>query len=107
MRSQNHEEAQEMDLRFIGHTAREMAQMINEYLKHHRGETPALIISGGIRSYLQGHYLMESVKAPSVYGMALPFLTHAAKGYGELNDYITKELQGLKMAKNFLKVRSI
>ncbi len=98
-----------MDLSFVGHSAFEMVTLINEWLSDNREnnniELPGIIISGGVRSYLQGHYLMESLKAPAVYGMAMPFLAHAAIGYEELENFVRSELKGLKMAQQFLKIR--
>jgi isopentenyl-diphosphate Delta-isomerase len=94
------------DMQHIGHNAQEMVDFINDYLKNHPTQSnstaPAIIISGGIRSYLQGYALMERLNTSSIYAMGLPFLTHAALGQEELNQFITSELQGLKMAQQFL-----
>lgn len=107
MRGPSSEEfREEIDLRYVGHSAFEMIEFINEWIGHNdQSDLPGIIISGGVRSYLQGHYLLESLKAPAVYGMAMPFLAHAAKGYEELERFVSSELKGLKMAQQFLKVK--
>lgn len=104
------EDSSSVDLRFVGHDAQEMVRLINQILEKKQDKQsscPDFIISGGIRSYLQGHYLMEALQAPCVYGMALPFLTHAAKGRDALCEYISSELNGLKTAKQFLRPKGL
>lgn len=95
-----------MDLRFVGHNAQEMVTFVNEWIAQHKDQSlPRFIISGGVRSYLQGYYLLEKMKAPAVYGMAMPFLAHAAQGYEALANFVESELKGLKMAQTFLKIK--
>lgn len=95
-----------VDLRYVGHSATEMVSFVNQWLATHTSESlPNFIISGGVRSYLQGYHLMESLNAPAIYGMAMPFLAHAAKGYESLQSFVEAELRGLKMAQTFLKIK--
>jgi len=106
MRDDSNADFDSVDLRFVGHTALEMINSINAILNQEKiSSLPGIIISGGIRSYLQGHYLREVLNAPSIYGMAMPFLAHASKGQEALESFIESELKGLKMAQQFLKVR--
>ncbi len=98
------ESSAKFDLSLVGHSALEMVELLNK-MNHEGSHAPSIIISGGVRSYLQGYFLMEKLQRESVYGMALPFLTHAAKGYDSLENYITQELKGLKMAQQFLKIK--
>lgn len=92
------------ELAWVGHRAREMVDWINE-----RGEVPGgcnqFILSGGIRSFLDGYYLMEKLNFDSVYGQAAPVLERAAVSQEELDQYLRDQFLGLKMAKSFLRVR--
>ena len=91
----------------IGHSAEEMVAFINE-LKEEPGVNFAcrqFIISGGIKSFLDGYYLMEKLQAASVYGQASGLLKYAEKGYDELYQYVDNQLKGYQLAKTYFKVR--
>jgi isopentenyl-diphosphate delta-isomerase len=90
----------------IGHSAEEMTVFINE-LKNELGNNficNEFIISGGIKNFLDGFYLMEKLNAPSVYGQASALLQYAEKSYDEVEQFLHYQTQGLKLAKAFLKV---
>lgn len=87
----------------IGHSAAEMLAWLNQ-MDIKSGKQ--IIISGGIRDFLDGYYLISSCKFPSVYGQASGFLKHARGNYQELYDYVNLQVEGLKLAKTFLKVKS-
>ncbi|MFN8236727.1 MAG: hypothetical protein U0T77_01035 [Chitinophagales bacterium] len=91
----------------IGHSAEEMVAYINE-LKEELGADFAcqqFIISGGVKSFLDGYYLMEKLQATSVYGQASGLLKYAEKGYDELHQYVDNQLKGFQLAKAFFRVR--
>lgn len=91
----------------IGHSAEEMTLFVNE-LKDELGDLALckqFIISGGIKNFLDGHYLMEKLQAPSVYGQASALLQYAEKSYEELEQFLHFQIEGLKLAKAFFKVR--
>lgn len=90
----------------VGHTAEDMVRMINGMLEN--GFNPAcrqLIISGGITSFLDGFYLTSLSKLPALYGQAAGLLHYARGDYQHLHDYVAGQLEGLKFAHNFLKLR--
>ncbi len=95
-------------LALVGQTAKDMVLDCNKILESLKKEAlcQEFIISGGIDSFLQGHYLMDSLHAKSMYGQAMPILEHATGSYETLRDYILSQLMGLQMAKNFLQVKS-
>jgi isopentenyl-diphosphate Delta-isomerase len=64
-----------------------------------------VIISGGVTNFLDGFYLTNKLNLPSVYGQASSFLKHARGSYDALRDYVAAQVQGLEVAKAFLKVR--
>lgn len=90
----------------IGHAAEEMVEMVN----HITSETEALpcrqiIISGGVSDFLDGYWLMSKLKLPSVYGQASGLLEYARKDYESLQAFLNMQVEGLAVAKAFLKVK--
>jgi isopentenyl-diphosphate delta-isomerase len=94
-------------LAYVGHTAEEMVEMTNQ-IQVELGENMKcrqVIISGGIKHFLDGYYLIEKINLPAVYGQASEFLKYARGDYQILYDFITTQIQGLRMAKAFLRVK--
>ncbi len=93
-------------LTFIGHTASEMVNFINDIVGS--GEDihcKQVIISGGIRNFLDGYYLVSKCKLPALYGQASAFLQHARNSYEELEYFIESQIKGYRFAESFLKTR--
>ncbi|MBF0361735.1 MAG: isopentenyl-diphosphate delta-isomerase [Oligoflexia bacterium] len=92
----------------VGHSAEEMVMMVNDAISN-LGEERALckefIISGGIRDFMDGYYLMSRLNHPSIYGYAFKFLNLAQKSYNELRLFVENEIKCLQMAQNFLAVK--
>ena len=65
-----------------------------------------LIISGGIKTYLDGYYAILKSPLPSVYGMGANFLRYATDDYRVLRDFAYQHIEGLKMAFAFLSLRN-
>ena len=95
--------ARPRDLIYVGHGAQEMIHWINQM----EGDIQCqqFIISGGIQSFLDGHYFMEKLRYPGLYGQASSFLKQATQSQKALNDYVDSQIMGLKMARSFLRVR--
>ncbi len=94
-------------LAHVGHSAEEMVLMTNK-LKEELGDKMQcrqVIISGGVRNFLDGYYLTKKLNLPCVYGQASGFLKHARGDYEELQDYVAAQVQGLEIANAFLKVK--
>jgi isopentenyl-diphosphate delta-isomerase len=91
----------------IGHSAEEMVAFINELKQelNHNFACQQFIISGGVKSFLDGYYLMEKLQANAIYGQASGLLKYAEIGYEELHQYIETQIEGLKLAKAFFKVK--
>ncbi len=103
------EEKQEVyaQLAAQGHTAVEMTAMINQLLDELEGKLRCeqIIISGGVGSFLDGYYLMRKLKANAVYGQGSAMLKRAQDSYEALEGYIQQQIEGLKLANAYLKVR--
>ena len=93
----------------IGHNALEMTQFINNCSTINNKEVLCnnFIISGGIKSFLDGYYLIEKLNMPSVYGMASVFLKYAMISYEVLEEFMNLHLEGLRIAKTYLRIKSL
>jgi isopentenyl-diphosphate delta-isomerase len=94
-------------LALVGHSAEEMVEMVN-VLNTELGDQVhcrQIIISGGIKNFLDGYYLMNKIKLPSIYGQASGFLKHAQGDYETCRAYVASQIEGLELASAYLKVR--
>ena len=91
----------------VGHSALEMWQMVNQIKAEMPDKVlcPEVIISGGIRDFLDGYYLINSCNISAVYGQASGFLKFAMGSYEELHHYVSKQKEGLLMANTFLRIK--
>ena len=94
-------------LAYVGHSAEEMVLMTNQ-IKEELGDKlkcHQVIISGGVKNFLDGYYLINKLELPSIYGQASSFLKHARGSYDELHQYVEAQVSGLELANAFLKVK--
>lgn len=91
----------------IGHTAEEMVEFTNQIIDELGTDRKCnfVIISGGVKTFLDGYYLINKIKLPAIYGMASPFLKHAMSEYDPLKSFVELQLNGLKIANAMLKIR--
>ena len=90
----------------IGHSAAEMLEFINSYIEKQKPlHCKNLIISGGIKSFLDGYYFTEKSVLPAIYGQASAFLKYAQGSYSELKEFFEFQIKGLILARSFLKIR--
>lgn len=94
-------------LAFVGHSAEDMINMTRGIIEELGTERKCnqVIVSGGIRNFLDGYYVINKLPLPCVYGQASGFLHHARGSYGELRDYVDAQVEGLHLANAFLKLR--
>ena len=107
MRSTPAEQEMFEPLARIGHDALQMVNMANHIVENEPDEirVKQLIISGGVRSYLDGYYLINKSKISAVYGQASSFLKYARDDYETLRQFIQYQVKGLQMAYAYLRVR--
>lgn len=107
LRSDDRKRAIFEPLAFVGHTAEEMVTMTNAILEElgHLVRCKQVIVSGGVRNFLDGYYLLEKLHLPAVYGQASGFLRYARGHYEELFAFVQDQLEGFKLAKTYLRVR--
>ncbi len=93
----------------VGHPAEEMVNYTNTIIDE-IGKDKRLcrnfIISGGIQNFLDGYYLNRKLKANSIYGQASSLLKYAAESYDALDEYLTYQVEGYKMASSFLTIKN-
>lgn len=88
----------------VGHDAWHMVEFFRE-IEQSRVERQALelvIVSGGVRTYLEGYELIQRLGRPAVYAYAKPFLDAAKNGPDQLRSFVEEEIKGLAMASAFM-----
>ena len=95
------------ELAHIGHTATEMVDFTNQIVEElgDKIRCREIIVSGGIKTFLDGFYCIKKLKLPAIYGQASSFLKHAQGDYQDLYEYVDAQIRGLELAEAFLKVR--
>jgi isopentenyl-diphosphate delta-isomerase len=89
---------------YVGHTAEQMVNTINRLSEDNTFGCKEVIISGGIKTFLDGYFLMNKCTLPSVYGQASTILKYAQVGYDELHSYIDQQVKGLALAEAYLRI---
>ncbi len=90
----------------IGHDAEEMMQLVNVHINSGiRVHCRHIIVSGGIRNFLDGYALISQSKLPAVYGQASTFLKYANASYDQLREFVSSQIKGLLLAEAYLKLK--
>jgi isopentenyl-diphosphate delta-isomerase len=83
-----------------------MVGYVNEILNSQPGpRCREVIVSGGIKNFLDGYYLISKVKTTAIYGQASGFLQHARVNYESLMQYCSDQISGLKLAYAYLTIK--
>ena len=90
----------------IGEDVYSMLDYVNEIVEKEEPVCKELIISGGVKTFLDGYYLIKKSVLPAVYGMASTFLKYAREDYDQLRDFVHSQIKGLEMADAYLTVRT-
>ncbi len=91
----------------IGHSAADMVNLTNLIINELGGdhECKQVIVSGGIKTFLDGYYLIEKCGLSAVYGQASNFLKYARGDYETLREYVQTQVRGLELGKAYLRVK--
>lgn len=92
-------------LSYIGEDANSMLEYVNRIVEQEDPVCKELIISGGIKTFLDGYYLVKKSNLPAVYGMASTFLKYAQEDYEQLRNFVHSQVRGLEMAYSFLTLK--
>ena len=90
----------------IGESADQMVGYINVIVKEEDTLCKELILSGGIKNFLDGYYLIRKSTLPSIYGMASTFMKYAREDYGQLRYFVDSQVQGLEIADAYLTIKN-
>jgi isopentenyl-diphosphate delta-isomerase len=90
-----------------GHSASEMLHFVRNLHSEPGSKylVRQFILSGGVRDFLDGYYLLQKSPFPAVYGQASVFLKHAQGDYQTLQRFVATQIRGLELAHAFLKAR--
>jgi isopentenyl-diphosphate delta-isomerase len=64
-----------------------------------------IIASGGVKNFLDGYYLVKKLRVPAVYGQASSFLEHAKTSYDALQQYVSAQIEGYRLANAYLRLK--
>ncbi len=95
------------DLARVGHSAEAMVGFVNE-LSATLGEKvlcKQMIISGGVKNFLDGYFLINKISTKAVYGQASGFLKYATGDYETLRVFVETQVKGLALSEAYLTVR--
>lgn len=83
----------------VGHTALEMVDFLNALPKAKQKD---FIISGGVKTALDGYELLKKLNAPGIIGMAHSFLNPALESFEVLDNYFNNLRESLLTARDLL-----
>ncbi|MBD3639149.1 MAG: type 2 isopentenyl-diphosphate Delta-isomerase [Crocinitomicaceae bacterium] len=95
------------DVVALGHTAEEMVTFLNESVEKlgNVRKCNNVIISGGVKNFLDGYYYITKCELDAAYGQAAPFLKYANESQEALDEFAEFQIQGLLMAQRLLRVK--
>lgn len=107
LRSDEQKQSIFQKLAYVGHSAEEMTLMTNQLVAKlgDKMRCRQVIISGGVKNFLDGYYLINKLDLPSIYGQASSFLKHARGDYDKLFEYVEAQVQGLELANAYLTLK--
>ncbi len=91
----------------VGHSAGEMVNMSNRILEElgDKALCKQIIVSGGVKNFLDGYYLINKLSCQAIYGQASAFLRYAREDYETLQEYVDAQVQGLELANSLLAIK--
>jgi isopentenyl-diphosphate delta-isomerase len=96
-----------VELSKIGHSAFEMVDFLNLIYDENPSlfENKTIIVSGGIKSFLDGYYCIKKLKCNALYAQASAFLKPALENEQQVMDFLKVQKQGLMAAYNYLTIK--
>lgn len=93
-------------LSFIGNDAYDMLESVNRLAGANKKlPVKQIIISGGIKNFLDGYYFIRKSKVPAIYGQASMFLRYAREDYETLREFTINQIRGLEIAYAYLTLK--
>jgi isopentenyl-diphosphate Delta-isomerase len=93
-------------LSLIGNDAFDMTESVNRLVAGKKKmQVKQIIISGGIKNFLDGYYFIRKSKVPAIYGQASMFLRYAREDYETLREFTLHQINGLEIAYAYLTLK--
>jgi isopentenyl-diphosphate delta-isomerase len=91
----------------VGHDAYEMVNLTNKAIAElgDKVKVKEIIISGGVKNFLDGYYLINKINSRAVYGQGSVLLKYASESYESLRSFVQSQIQGLSLAQAYLRVK--
>lgn len=91
----------------LGHSAEDMMEFLNDSVEKLGSirKCKNVIISGGVKNFLDGYYYISKADIDACYGQAAPFLKYANESQEALDQYAAFQIKGLLMAQRLLRVK--
>ena len=90
----------------IGNDAYSMMENINTIYEEGADiQCKNIIVSGGIKTFLDGYYFLKKSKIPAIYGQASTFLKYAKESYEALDEFLAYQIKGLELAYAYLTIK--
>lgn len=91
-------------LAFIGNDAYAMMEYANRIHAEKDIKCKTIIVSGGLKNYLDGYYFLQKSNFQTMYGHASAFLEYAREEYELLSDFVESQIKGLQLAYAYLRL---
>jgi isopentenyl-diphosphate delta-isomerase len=88
----------------IGQTALQMVNSVNRLSGEVDIQCREIIISGGIKNYLDGYYLVSVSKVKAIFGMASAVLKYATEDYETLRQFMDHQIRAYRLAEAYLRI---
>jgi isopentenyl-diphosphate delta-isomerase len=93
-------------LSLVGNDAYDMLDSVNKLVSENPDlPVKQIIISGGIKNFLDGYYFIRKSQVPAIYGQASMFLRYAREDYETLREFTLNQIRGLEIAHAYLTIR--
>lgn len=91
----------------VGNDAYQIIDEINKNLNDPSVEVKCryIIVSGGLKNFLDGYYFIQKCGLKAVYGQASAFLKRAKDDYSQLREFIESQIEGLKISAAYLRIK--
>lgn len=91
----------------VGHTAVQMTEWVSALveMESEKINAKAIIVSGGIKNYLDGFWHLRKLPMKALYAQASAFLKHALQGEEAVLKYTEEQIRGLELAHACLEVK--
>lgn len=96
-----------VELAKVGHSAIEMVDFLNVIYDENPSlfQNKTIIVSGGIKSFLDGYYCIKKLKCNALYAQASAFLKPALENEQQVMEFLKVQKQGLMAAYNYLTIK--